>query len=156
MYLLQLVQALRYEPEDTSDTTPVTELTEPSAILSQSGQPLSLLAAFLIQRACASPTVANFFYWYLKVETEDELTGAMFQNVFDTFIVSLSMHSPACKLVATQLRALDDYMKQIARCQGVAREVGLFVCLLSDNIHAELHDLILYIVFPFLFSGERS
>lgn len=87
-----------------------------------SGTALSLLATFLIQRACQSPTVANFFYWYLKVETEDENTGVMFQNIFDTFIINLSIHSDHCKIIATQLRALDDYMKQIARCQGLARE----------------------------------
>ena len=111
-FLLQLVQALRYEP--SMDV--VTDVCEPSTLrmqdessyniassfsssfawarvgMSASGLGPSItdrksptpssssiighhgaglvspLAQFLIDRACASPIVANFFYWYLKVE----------------------------------------------------------------------------------------
>ena len=47
-YLLQLVQALRYESEDDSQ-----------------------LARFLVNRAVANPVLANFLHWYLVVEWED-------------------------------------------------------------------------------------
>lgn len=47
-YLLQLVQALRYESEDNSQ-----------------------LARFLVDRAVANPVLANFLHWYLVVEWED-------------------------------------------------------------------------------------
>eukprot|EP00658_Telonema_sp_P-2_P037460 TRINITY_DN26949_c0_g1_i1.p1 TRINITY_DN26949_c0_g1~~TRINITY_DN26949_c0_g1_i1.p1 ORF type:complete len:824 (+),score=168.95 TRINITY_DN26949_c0_g1_i1:193-2664(+) len=45
MFLLQLVQAIRYEAEDQSP-----------------------LSEFLMQRAARSPELANFLYWYLVVE----------------------------------------------------------------------------------------
>ena len=47
-YLLQLVQALRYESEDDSQ-----------------------LARFLVDRAVGNPVLANFLHWYLVVEWED-------------------------------------------------------------------------------------
>lgn len=95
---------------------------ERDVIISASGQPLSLLATFLIQRACNSPVVANFFYWYLKVETEDDLLGPMFLDVFDTFIVQISTHNEEGRNVAKRQRALDEYMKRISACQVQARE----------------------------------
>eukprot|EP00026_Physarum_polycephalum_P001639 Phypoly_transcript_01641.p1 GENE.Phypoly_transcript_01641~~Phypoly_transcript_01641.p1 ORF type:complete len:1026 (+),score=163.05 Phypoly_transcript_01641:107-3184(+) len=48
-YLLQLVQALRYEAED----------------------PASHLPALLISRAIHNPILANYFHWHLNVEKED-------------------------------------------------------------------------------------
>eukprot|EP01035_Chromulina_nebulosa_P019703 gene19703-25627_t len=73
-YLLQLVQALRYEPVSP---------------LSTSTRVLSPLAKFLVTRGCKSPIVANYLYWYLKVEIEDDISGHMFQEIFDTFTCSL-------------------------------------------------------------------
>jgi len=78
VYLLQLVQALRYEPAEAKGgelPAAATGGSGPVPILSStSGQPLSLLASFLIRRACSSPVVANFFYWYLKVNTENGIS----------------------------------------------------------------------------------
>ena len=48
----QLVQAIRYEAEDHS-----------------------ALSEFLMQRAARSPKLANFFYWYLKVETGNTVSA---------------------------------------------------------------------------------
>jgi phosphatidylinositol 3-kinase len=128
VYLLQLVQALRYEPELTvgikqADAEVTSSSVQGDAITSSAnGRPLSLLATFLIQRACTSPIVANFFYWYLKVETEDDASGCMFTDVFDTFIIQISTHSEQGRQAAKQQRALDDYMKKISVCQLEARE----------------------------------
>ncbi|KAJ9155152.1 Phosphatidylinositol 3-kinase VPS34 [Pleurostoma richardsiae] len=57
LYLLQLVQALRYEP--ISSTT------------SQEATHDSSLARFLISRAANNFMLGNYFYWYLMVECDD-------------------------------------------------------------------------------------
>ncbi len=171
-FLLQLVQALRYEP------TPSAPEASPAALLSlslqqrtvdfslensivginhmsvtadaplsdqsmgggsQSSKPgvvskqasvqprdssLSPLANFLIDRACNSPTVANFLYWYLKVETEDEQSGVLFQTIFESFIVQLSGAGTEQAKLFKRLYALDDYIAKISLCQNDARIAG--------------------------------
>ena len=58
---------------------------------------VSPLAQFLIDRACSSPIVANFFYWYLRVESEDQDPhGILFKQIFDSFLIQLAS-SPTCK-----------------------------------------------------------
>ncbi|QQP32979.1 Putative phosphatidylinositol 3-kinase catalytic subunit, partial [Caligus rogercresseyi] len=58
LYLLQLVQALKYEP------------------IREEGQARceDHLASFLIERACKDRAIANYFYWYLVIEVENEQT----------------------------------------------------------------------------------
>ena len=137
-FLLQLVQALRYEPpvgvvgeaetastlrhQDesiyniassfsssfawtrlgmsasglghnvTSDKRSPTQTSSSSTVIGHHGAGLvSPLAQFLIDRACASPIVSNFLYWYLKVETEDEdPSGLLFRQIFDSFLIQLA------------------------------------------------------------------
>ena len=99
-YLLQLVQALRYEPTNITmnDNDSLTQINN-SNIRSNSNESnsttttsqLSPLAKFLIHRGCKSSIVANYLYWYLKVEIEDEVSGHLFQEIFDTFLVQLSI-----------------------------------------------------------------
>ncbi|KAG1669855.1 Phosphatidylinositol 3-kinase catalytic subunit type 3 [Nymphon striatum] len=108
LYLLQLVQALRYEnyeniktglqtmssqrresviplPEqNTRKDSFLQSLADPSSEnqpianevdLSPSSNSVELdLPTFLINRACANSTLANYFYWYLHVECEDQTT----------------------------------------------------------------------------------
>ena len=59
--------------------------------------------------------VANFFYWYLKVETEDPSLGDMFQTVFDVFLFQLRISSVAGALFERKLRALNEYVDMIIR-----------------------------------------
>lgn len=58
LYLLQLVQALKYE-----------------SLLDKNGDILkeAPLARFLIERSVKNGKLGNFFYWYVKVENEDQL-----------------------------------------------------------------------------------
>lgn len=56
LYLLQLVQALKYEHIVASD---------------EEGTQDSSLARFLISRAADNPTLGNYFHWYLMVECDD-------------------------------------------------------------------------------------
>lgn len=154
-FLLQLVQALRYEPLQSQQSlggvipkkmmmdsdTPLSN--ESSTSLSHNDNTtnidnnhnnsnnninnntlLSPLANFLVERACASPIVANFFYWYVKVETEDEVAGVFFQTIFDYFIVQLSTSSLEGNQLFKRLSALDEYITKISTCQRDARDQG--------------------------------
>lgn len=58
LYLLQLVQALKFEHISTDSNQPATEA--------------SSLATFLISRAVENFTLGNYFYWYLGVEWDDK------------------------------------------------------------------------------------
>lgn len=57
------------------------------------------LATFLIQRACRNPTLANYLYWYLCIECEnqdavrkqDEQVKCMYEKVLKSFKRSLTM-----------------------------------------------------------------
>eukprot|EP01138_Halocafeteria_seosinensis_P006251 gb/GECG01006392.1/.p1 GENE.gb/GECG01006392.1/~~gb/GECG01006392.1/.p1 ORF type:complete len:1074 (+),score=112.44 gb/GECG01006392.1/:1-3222(+) len=103
-YLLQLVQALRYEPqlngisekmqssvaleeeEEEGAYDPAKESKTPSTADGDSSHWLSPLADFLIHRAGASPLLANYFHWYLTVELEDSAFGAVFAHVHSCFL----------------------------------------------------------------------
>mmetsp|Transcript_22427 Transcript_22427/g.21664 ORF Transcript_22427/g.21664 Transcript_22427/m.21664 type:complete len:1144 (+) Transcript_22427:175-3606(+) len=97
---------------------------------------VSPLAQFLIDRACASPILANFLYWYLKVESEDqEPQGLLFKQIFESFLIQLASFT-SVKIntsvndgkqviqgaeCAVQLYALNEYIKQITECHTLAR-----------------------------------
>jgi hypothetical protein len=97
---------------------------------------VSPLAQFLIDRACASPILANFLYWYLKVESEDqEPQGLLFKQIFESFLIQLASFT-SVKInanindgkqiiqgaeCAVQLYALNEYIKQISECHALAR-----------------------------------
>ena len=81
LYLLQLVQALKYEHIDVSSSTQVS---------ADTNVPKSSLDSFLIERAAKNIQLANFLYWYLRVEMEDPSYGARYRNVFNAFQEKLS------------------------------------------------------------------
>ncbi|KAK3665206.1 Phosphatidylinositol (PI) 3-kinase [Elasticomyces elasticus] len=58
LYLLQLVQALKFEPKHDKDDS------------SEDGD--SSLAGFLVERAAANLKLGNFLHWYLMVELDDD------------------------------------------------------------------------------------
>ena len=71
LYLLQLVQALKYEHiSGESDQ--------------ESGTQDSSLARFLIQRAAANFMLGNYFHWYVMVECEDHSPeqGIDYRNIY--------------------------------------------------------------------------
>ncbi|KAI8064613.1 kinase-like domain-containing protein [Gongronella butleri] len=65
LYLLQLVQALKFEHFSNKD---------PNAYDSS-------LVQFLIDRATRNPILGNYFHWYLMVECEDKVVGKMYAKV---------------------------------------------------------------------------
>lgn len=50
---------------------------ESESQLSTSQEPLMDLASFLITRACQNSMLANYFYWYLSIECEDQTDPAI-------------------------------------------------------------------------------
>ncbi|KAG8747309.1 Phosphatidylinositol (PI) 3-kinase [Ceratobasidium sp. 414] len=70
LYLLQLVQALRFE----------------SPLSSSTRHRDSGLADFLIERGVANPVLGNRLNWYLMVEVQDKMVGKMYGSVAFNFM----------------------------------------------------------------------
>lgn len=73
LYLLQLVQALKYEAL-IYERGPL-NIDKKSSITSDNLPLISPLANFLIETAVENEKLGNFFYWYVKVENEDQLNN---------------------------------------------------------------------------------
>lgn len=89
-YLLQLVQALRYESSD-----------------------LSNLARFLIARSTRNPAFATFFHWYLFTEWEDPTFGSRASTVHAAFVSELQT-SPWGDQVWEAIRRQTDMWSQLS------------------------------------------
>ncbi|GAA5895415.1 phosphatidylinositol 3-kinase VPS34 [Sporobolomyces salmoneus] len=113
LYLLQLVQALKFEPVANNLSSSTHSSTSPSASTlrpsvhshsrhgrssrpapsvssSQSAptNPLSTLEGFLIERSARNPVLGNHFWWYIRVEREDKsrpTSARMFEEVARKF-----------------------------------------------------------------------
>lgn len=100
LYLLQLVQALKFEPppsSPSSSTSPSSSLrhsqypsssSRHAAALRSSSTPssnLPNLEDFLIERSARNPILGNHFHWYIQVEKGDEGRGQMFEEVAKKF-----------------------------------------------------------------------
>ncbi|KAI5292533.1 Phosphatidylinositol (PI) 3-kinase [Ascosphaera acerosa] len=91
LYLLQLVQALKFEPRQT-----------PSRVSGSSSSDSSL-ATFLISRAASNPILGSYFHWYLMVECDDSGPGTvsahrkLFARVEYQFMVELEQHHPGVR-----------------------------------------------------------
>ncbi|RIB03510.1 atypical PIKK PI3K protein kinase [Gigaspora rosea] len=70
LYLLQLVQALKFENISDKSSS-------------------SSLAEFLIERAIKNPILGNNFYWYLMVECEDKVVGKMYGKITFQFMTAM-------------------------------------------------------------------
>lgn len=101
LYLLQLVQAIKYENMN-AETNQV--------------DPSSSLAEFLIDRAANNIQLATYLYWYLKVEMMDPTYGPMYQEVFDSLKVRLSATDEPPEMVETT----KGFMKLVASTIAVA------------------------------------
>ena len=95
-YLLQLVQALRYE--HSTDESP--------------------LAAFLIKKACQNHVLGNFLHWYLFVEWQDPVFGAQYAQIYDRFVNAL-LSEPSGYALWDDIRR---QMELVAQLTAVKRE----------------------------------
>lgn len=159
LYLLQLVQALKYENFEhitnslklMEDKYPVTDsLTESVSGLSlkdssDSNIPCTInyfemckpedmdLARFLIHRASKNFSLANYFYWYLMIECEDQDSTIkqdirvrnMYLSVMKTFLMTLYNGSIECQRIHAMLTRQQNFIDRLVRViKIVARESG--------------------------------
>lgn len=120
LYLLQLVQALRYEPaphEAVDDTTmpmagessptggasPGRHRTSSGNLTFESALRTGALTWFLISRAVRCRTLATRFHWYLMAETEDREKGAVFGRILQQFMDALGVDNPEFKAIKHML-----------------------------------------------------
>ena len=115
LYLLQLVQALKYETtDDPMDSQPGTPENREQTQANERNERVSSLANFLIHRAAGNLDLANFLYWYLKVEKQSPTHGARYRRVFAALEERLSATEfvlPGVFNVATQ----DDILNSSSR-----------------------------------------
>ncbi|KAF1781151.1 Phosphatidylinositol 3/4-kinase, conserved site [Phytophthora cactorum] len=109
-FLLQLVQALRYEKPGAPITSSRGGMSgDENGSTDGSTSELGPLARFLIARSSTNFQMANYFYWYLKVEAGDQTNDSeIFHTVKET--------------IYDMLMAQRDFMGHILAIHNKARE----------------------------------
>jgi phosphatidylinositol 3-kinase len=121
LYLLQLVQALKYEHENVENTVI-------SDVSKKRNSRSSSLSVFLIQRASKNIELANYLYWYLKVELEDEVFGRRYREVFSDMREQLLCieHESSSNLEHRSmwdvLAEQDIFISNVMECQRKSRD----------------------------------
>ncbi|KIO18071.1 hypothetical protein M407DRAFT_226452 [Tulasnella calospora MUT 4182] len=87
LYLLQLVQALRFENVAGDNRTARSGAN--GGVSTPASKEDSALAEFLVERGVRSPTLGNRLHWYLMVEVEDKVNGRMYAKVAFKFMEKL-------------------------------------------------------------------
>jgi len=92
LYLLQLVQALKYENFKEMERLAEKDAEKDEGVVDSQDTDL---ASFLINRASNHPSLANYLYWYLQIETEEgdmvkAENVAMYKGVLDRFLTVTS------------------------------------------------------------------
>ncbi|XP_027432532.1 phosphatidylinositol 3-kinase catalytic subunit type 3 isoform X2 [Zalophus californianus] len=195
MYLLQLVQALKYEnfddikngleptkkdsqgsvSESVSNsginsaeidssqiiTSPLPPVSSPPPAAktkdSSDGENLEQdLCTFLISRACKNSTLANYLYWYVIVECEDQdtqqrdpKTHEMYLNVMRRFSQALLKGDKSVRVMRSLLAAQQTFVDRLVHLmKAVQRESGnrkkkneRLQALLGDNEKMNLSDV---------------
>jgi phosphatidylinositol 3-kinase len=136
MYLLQLVQALKYETvagDVADDSTPDSSLT-----------------SFLINRAANNPLLGSYFHWYLMVECDDTTPGnlsanrKLFARVEYHFMVELEKNSPEQRKTLLRQGELITLLSKIAKDIRFAKsnrtvKIEMLKKFLSDPKNELLH-----------------
>uniref|UniRef100_A0A6I8N463 Phosphatidylinositol 3-kinase catalytic subunit type 3 n=1 Tax=Ornithorhynchus anatinus TaxID=9258 RepID=A0A6I8N463_ORNAN len=196
MYLLQLVQALKYENFDDIKsglepskkdsqgsmsesmsasgagsaeiessqiiTTTLPQVSSPPPPASKAkdsadGENLEQdLCTFLISRACKNSTLANYLYWYVIVECEDQdtqqrdpKTHEMYLNVMRRFSQALLKGDKSVRVMRSLLAAQQTFVDRLVHLmKAVQRESGnrkkkneRLQALLGDNEKMNLSDV---------------
>ncbi|XP_058251296.1 phosphatidylinositol 3-kinase catalytic subunit type 3 isoform X1 [Hemibagrus wyckioides] len=186
MYLLQLVQALKYEnfndiqsgldPGSKRDSQGLCESTTlsdldssqiTSAVISTTGTQKGKdgadgenleqdLCTFLISRACKNSTLANYLYWYVIVECEDQdtlqrdpKTHDMYLNVMRRFSQALLKGDKNVRVMRSLLAAQQTFVDRLVQLmKAVQRESGnrkkkteRLQALLADNEKVSLCEI---------------
>lgn len=152
LYLLQLVQALKNES------------------LLPRGDPLAEapLAQFLIDRSVESDKLGNFFYWYVKVENEDQLNAlsqgnttireesSIYNVVLNLYIERLRTtaqraKSPNYKYLKRQIHFIKQLTNLVENIRSTFRKneaTGRKAQFLQDYLADSSHELLKFDPFP--------
>ncbi|KAG8006084.1 Phosphatidylinositol 3-kinase catalytic subunit type 3 [Nibea albiflora] len=160
MYLLQLVQALKYEnfsdiqgglePGSKRDSQGLSDdsTMDSSQILSGTSGPSAApqklkegadsenleqdLCTFLISRACKNSTLANYLYWYVIVECEDQdtqqrdpKTHEMYLNVMRRFSQALLKGDKSVRVMRSLLAAQQTFTERLQALLADNEKVNL-------------------------------
>ncbi|XP_073996112.1 phosphatidylinositol 3-kinase 59F [Rhodnius prolixus] len=144
LYLLQLVQALKYESFDEiseaykrSETNIADDGSESIDRKTESSEEeLEAknmdLSSFLIHRACHNSTLANYFYWYLLTECEDHNLGKQDNKLRSMYLYVMKMFLQALKFGPLDWQDRRNFLKRqenfidklVKLMKTVARESG--------------------------------
>jgi len=135
LYLLQLVQALKFENSLQQ------ELGSAANDAATPPKMKSSLATFLIARASKNVLLANDLYWYLKVELQDPAHGARYREIFDEFKAVLSRTPYPTFLVKQQAHpqrhsssSSSSSMVSMASSTSLVNKLGESVSKLGDKL----------------------
>jgi phosphatidylinositol 3-kinase len=118
LFLMQLVQALRYDKLAMSINNPASGTPEAGLI--------SELATFLIDRAVSNDVIGTYFYWYLKVETLAPTGSSTHQDVdfyhriLKEFMTRLEHADPPKETLLAQFQQQEEMVETCAKiCSGL-------------------------------------
>lgn len=140
LYLLQLVQALKFEPAPPSATSVTSRGVSKSAAV-KVAQYANLLSLedFLISRAVQNPVLANNFHWYLMVEVEDKVTGKMYGRVAYNFMMKMAEQDDGTERRET-LRAQAEFVASISKVAKDLRASRDSRPKKIEKLRAHIHD----------------
>ncbi|KDE07724.1 phosphatidylinositol 3-kinase [Microbotryum lychnidis-dioicae p1A1 Lamole] len=148
LYLLQLVQAIKFEPPPPSmspSSSTSSSMLRHSRHLGHSHShhhhrvdpstpPTTALSLidFLIERSAQNPVLGNHFHWYIQVETEDKERGSLFADVgrrFERRVAELEASSSASNSLEMGPETRRDGLRRqtdlIARLSSLAYELRM-------------------------------
>jgi hypothetical protein len=131
LYLLQLVQALKYEHISPQ---PGHEVTQDSS-----------LARFLISRAASSFTLGNYFWWYVMVECDDKSQDqgpdnqAIYGKVAYDFMTEL-VKQPGGEETRTTLRRQAEWIAILSKISGEIKESNESISKRTERVKHFLAD----------------
>ncbi|KAK4690883.1 hypothetical protein P7C70_g9470, partial [Phenoliferia sp. Uapishka_3] len=85
LYLLQLVQALKFESSPHTSPSSSTLRSSRHRLQPPAVDNLPTLEDFLIERSAQNPVLGNHFHWYIEVESQDKQVGKMYSEVSKKF-----------------------------------------------------------------------
>jgi phosphatidylinositol 3-kinase len=131
LYLLQLVQALKYEHISPQ---PGHEITQDSS-----------LARFLISRAANNFTLGNYFWWYVMVECDDKSQDqgpenrAIYDKIAYDFMIELSKR-PGGEEDRKQLKRQAEWILVLSRISGEIKESNESIAKRTERVKNFLAD----------------
>lgn len=108
LYLLQLVQAIKYED------------------LKERGAYESSLVEFLTQRSLQNPLLGSYFHWYLSVECEDKIYSRIYAKVsfhFHARMLECPSSPPDFSNRHDALRRQTELVQRLCQCSKVIRSM---------------------------------